>query len=399
MNLMHWPFLSSRTTCTLARIAAGSALVGVLAIPVAHAQSRYPITPEQQRIADQTASAGVPLSELADNAPDKHVVVRGDTLWDISSKFLKRPWRWPELWGMNKEEIKNPHLIYPGQILLLERDGDRARLRLASPAGGSFPDTPCMQKIPGDKDGTIKVKPCTRSESLANDAIPAIPYNVIAPFLSQPLIVTDGTLKSAPRIAATQEGRLKLGPNDIAYVRGITDPSVTDYFVFRPATPLRDPGSRQILAYEAFFLGSARLTRPGDPATVRILSAKEEIGVSDRLVPSEKAAFVNYVPRAPQTEAKGRVVSIYGGVNMAGNNQIITLNLGKNHGVEIGDVFSLAHFGGNAKDRSDGRNQNIRLPDEPYGLIFVFRTFDQLSYALVMNVRMPVEIGDLVQKP
>lgn len=387
MNLMHWSHLSSPAiVASCARLTMSVALVSLLATPAVQAQSRYPITPEQQRVAEQTASAGVPLAELADNAPDKYTVVRGDTLWDISSKFLKRPWRWPELWGMNKEEIKNPHLIYPGQILLLERNGDTARLRIANGVGAT----------PND---TVKLSPMTRSKSTANDAIPAIPYNVIAPFLSQPLIVEEGALKSAPRIVATQEGRLKLGPNDTAYVRGITNDSVTDYFVFRPATPLRDPDTRKILAYEAFFLGTAKLTRPGDPATVRILSAKEEIGISDRLVPTEKSAFVNYVPRAPQTTSKGRVVSIYGGVNMGGNNQVITINLGRNQGLEVGDVFALAHFGGKAKDRSDGRNENIHLPDEPYGLIFVFRTFDQLAYALVMNVRMPVEVGDIVQKP
>ncbi len=378
-----------------------SACLSITAAFSLQAQSHLPITPEQRSTAEQVAATGVPLSELAPNAPDHYTIVRGDTLWGISSLFLKSPWRWPELWGMNKDEIKNPHLIYPGQTLYLERSGDRARLRL-SQANGPSRDTvkltPCMEQAPGGSDELIKVKPCTRGESLAAKAIPAIPSHVIEPFLSQPLVVEAHALDNAPRVMAAQEGRVYMGSGDTAYVRGITDEAATDYFVYRPAKPIKDPETRKILAYEAVYLGTAKLVRPGEPATFIILNSKEEIGIGDRLVKIERPAQVNYIPHAPENDIRGRVVSIYGGVKQAGSNQVIAISTGRAQGLEVGDVLALYRTGNKVKDRTD-RNRQVKLPNEQYGVLFVFRIFDKIAYGLVMNVRLPVEIGDTVQKP
>ncbi len=385
----------SRAAFVLSACLSMSAAFSVLA------QGHYPITPEQRSTADQVATAGVPLSELAPNAPDRYTIVRGDTLWGISSLFLKSPWRWPELWGMNKNEIKNPHLIYPGQTLYLERIGDRARLRLGEPTGPASEAvklTPCMDQVPGGSGDTIKVRPCTRGESLADKAIPAIPSHVIEPFLSQPLVVEAHALDKAPRVMAAQEGRVYLGSGDTAYVRGITDQDATDYFVYRPAKPIMEPGTKKILAYEAVYLGTAKLLRPGEPATFKILNSKEEIGIGDRLVKIERPAQANYIPHAPENDIRGRVVSIYGGVKQAGSNQVIAISVGRTQGLEIGDVLALYRTGEKVKDRTDG-NRQVKLPNEQYGVLFVFRIFDKIAYGLVMNVRLPVEVGDTVQKP
>src|SRR5204863_4093391 len=179
------------------RIAACSLVFGTALATTAFAAGNYPITEQQRGTAQKVAEAGVPLSELAPNAPDSYTVKRGDTLWDISKIFLRSPWRWPELWGMNLDEIRNPHLIYPGQVLFLDKTGDRARLRLAQPADSGT-------------TGTVRLSPRVRSSALDNDAIPSIPFNLIEPFLNEAVIFETNELASAPRIVATQEGHVLL---------------------------------------------------------------------------------------------------------------------------------------------------------------------------------------------
>ena len=170
--------------------------------------SKLPITPEQRRVADQVASAGVPLSELAPNAPDSHTVVPGDTLWDISKLFLKSPWRWPELWGMNRDQIRNPHLIYPGQVLVLVKVDGRARLQFGQRVGGS------------GADDTVKLSPQMRISALDANPIPVIPLALIQPFLTDTAVFDTDVLATAPRIVAAQEGHVVLGKGDLAYARG-----------------------------------------------------------------------------------------------------------------------------------------------------------------------------------
>lgn len=329
------------------------------------------------------------------NAPDQHVVVRGDTLWDISGKFLAHAWCWPQVWGMNKEEIHNPHWIYPGQIVYLDRAS--GKLRLGKPIAGN------------DQSGVpvVRLSPQVRTESLGKEAVPAIPSGAIEPFLSQPLIVEGGQLSNAPRIVATQESRVNLGKNDKAYVRGEIG-SGTSFQVFRPGVPLKDPVTGKVLAYEAAYLGTLKLQRPAHAANeahaFTVVEAKQEMGVGDLLLPVPPAPILNYVPHPPEKMVDARIVSVYGGVTQAGQNQIVSVNRGKSDGIDIGTVLELYRTGEVVTDRTDQGGSfwskpKVKLPDFQYGSLFIFRVFDSLSYGLVMQVTEPVQIGDLAKSP
>ncbi len=377
----------------LALAVSGLGLVGGVAAQ--DATSRYPITTDQRRVADQVAQAGVPLSALAPSAPDTYTVKRGDTLWDVSKVFLTSPWRWPELWGMNKQQIANPHLIYPGQTLVLVKGADgRAQLRLADGSTGT---------LPGGAGDQVRLSP--RVRDLAGDrgrAVSSIPNNLIEPFLSQPVVVDAKELEQYPRIVATQEGRVNIGRGDAAYARGVSNDKIENYHVFRPARPLFDPDDvdrKSPIAYEAFFLGTARMAKPGEVSTLRIQDSKQEIGVGDRLVPIERQALVSYVPHRPDKAVDGRIVSVYAGVQQAGPQNIVTLNRGRNDGLEVGHVLALLETGATVRDITSGKRDFIKLPDERIGDMFVFRVFDRISYALIMNVAKPVKVGDRFTQP
>ena len=355
----------------------------------------YPVTPQQRGTAQQVAQTGVPLSELAPNAPDSHTVVRGDTLWDISKLFLRSPWRWPELWGMNLDQIRNPHLIYPGQVLVLDKSGGRARLRMAQ----------------GGPDGTVKLSPRVRSEALGDGGVPAVPMHLIAPFLNEAVVFSANELEQAPRIVAAPEGRVMMGRGDKAYVLGELG-GLRDWRVFRQAVPLRDPTSKEILGYEAFFLGTAEYTREGGstavvdgktslavPATFELLNVKEEVGIGDRLAPLPQRDFSNFAPHAPSKPITGQVISVYGDALIAGQNQVISINRGAQDGVERGHVLALLRDGAQVTDRTVERPTQIKLPDERHGLLFVFRVFDRVSYGLVLQVQQPVTTGDRFTQP
>lgn len=319
--------------------------------------------------------------QLAPDAPDSHVVVRGDTLWGISAKFLKDPWRWPEIWRLNRDQINNPHWIYPGQVVVLDRSGATPRLRLAQ----------------GEPGRVVKLEPRIYAEQEAG-AIPSIAQKVIEPFLSQPLVIDEQGMKDAPKIVATQEDRVVLGPGNTAYVANLANTPLL-WQVYRPGKPLVDPETGEVLGYEAFYLGSARRTREGNPATVEIVTAKQEIGRGDQLTPATRAQIASYPPHAPATQVNGRVVAVYGGVNEAGRNAIVTLNRGTRDGIEVGHVLALYRAGAVTEYREDDMKEKYQLPDERYGLVFVFRTFDRVSYALVMNVTRPVTVADIVRTP
>lgn len=356
------------------------------------AEPNFPITQQQRSTAQQVAEAGVPLSELAPNAPESHTVQRGDTLWDISKLFLTSPWRWPELWGMNLDQIRNPHLIFPGQVLVLVKSNGRATLRVAQ-AGGTEPNN------------TVRLSPRVRSEVLDNGAIAAIPLHLIGPFLNEAVVFDSNELETAPRIVATQEGRVLVSRGETAYVRGDLR-GARDFRLFREPKPLRDPLTRELLGYEARFVGTAEAVRAGDegaspvvPATFVVSSTRLEANVGDRLSPVPQQDLVAYVPHAPNAPMEGRVVSLYGDAMSAGQNQIVTLNRGVRDGVERGHVLALWRAGAPAVDRTDGQRTAMRLPDERHGLLFVFRVFERVSYALILNVKDPVKPGDRFTQP
>ena len=327
--------------------------------------------------------------EFLANAPDSHTVVRGDTLWGISGKFLQHPWCWPDVWGMNRDQIRDPHWIYPGQVVYFDRVAGRLRLGKPSTSGG--------------KTGDVRLSPRIRTEGMGLGAIPSIPSNEIEPFLSQPLIVEENELKTLPRIVATQENHVYLGKNDKAYVRGELHGD-TSFQGFRPGTPLKDPVTKEIIGYEAVYLGTVKLAHeskdPNETHTFIVTSSKEEMGVGDRLVPILPTPMLNYVPHAPEKPVEARIVSIYGGVQNAGQNQIVTINRGKNHGLDIGTVLQLSRAGQLIVDRtSEKKKEAVKLPDEQYGTLFIFRVFNNISYGLVMQVSDSVQVGDVAKSP
>jgi nucleoid-associated protein YgaU len=372
--------------------------------------------------------AQAPSAPLAikPDAPDRYVVVPGDTLWGISQRYTDSPWRWPELWNMNKEQIRNPHLIYPGYVIVLDRE--RGRLSIAQPGAeqqpGAQPQPGAEQKpgaeapvaprtgtakpaTPSTKEvaGAVKMGPRVRAESLARQEIPSIPPSAIEPWLSRPLVVEPDGLEKAPTIIATQADRVVLATGNSAYVRGIGASKDDTWYVYRRGGPLVDPDTNKTLAYEAIYLGTAQLTRPGDPATVVLTSSVQEVEAGDKLVAAGRPQPINYAPRAPGAKLRGRVIGIYGGVAQvgeAGPQQIISINRGKADGIEVGHVLALYNLGGSVRDATKPRNApeaRIQLPDERNGLAFVFRVFDRISYALVMQVTRPVAPLDVVQTP
>jgi hypothetical protein len=359
--------------------------------------SQLPVTPEWRDTAQRVAQAGVPLSDLAPNAPDSHTVQRGDTLWSISGLFLKSPWRWPELWGMNLEQIRNPHLIYPGQVLVLDKVDGRARLRVAQGVG----------EVPTN---TVKLSPSVRSELLGNGAIAAIALNLIGPFLNEAVVFENNELDTAPRIVATQEGRVMVSRGETAYVRGDLG-GARDFRLFRQLRPLVDPPTGEVLGYEGRFVGTAEYVRADDlvpgadgknvvvPATVTITSTRLEAGVGDRLSPVPQQELVAYVPHPPAAPVDGHIVSIYGEGLRAGQNQVVALSRGKRDGIERGHVLALWRSGRDAVDTTGAERVPMRLPDEKHGLLFVFRVFDRVSYALILRVREPVAPGDRFTQP
>ena len=372
-------------------LGAGFALSGA-----AFAAGDYPITQQQRGTAQKVAESGVPLAELADNAPDSYTVKRGDTLWDISKLFLKSPWRWPELWGMNLDQIRNPHLIYPGQALYLDKSGGRARLRMGS-----------GEKMP---DGTVKLSPRVRGSNLDSDAIPSIPFNLIEPFLNEAVIFQTNELAAAPRIVATQEGRVLLSRGDTAYVRGELG-GASAFRIFREPRALKDPGTGEILGYEAVYVGATEAIRPGEtrtgkdgkpeiiPATFSVTSIRQEANVGDRLAPVPTREYSNYAPHAPASPINGQIVSLYGDALTAGQNQIVALNRGARDGIERGHVLALWRDGAKVIDKTDASRPTIKLPDERHGVLFVFRVFDRMSYALILSVKEPVKPGDRFTQP
>jgi hypothetical protein len=366
------------------------------------------------------ASALAASSEdLRENAPDSYTVIRGDTLWSISGRFLKEPWRWPEIWKLNQDQIRNPHLIYPGDVIVLDRSGRDMQLRIS-------------------RANTVRLSPKVRVEPLAAKAVPTIAPADIEPFLSKPLVVGANELDSAARIIATDEDRVALGAGDVAYVEGITKEQGGAWSIYRRGDPLVDPDTDQILGYLAIYVGEARVTQFGDVSKIEITKSAQEVSTGDRLLPASKEVPVfSYVPRAPQKPVKGRIVSTYGNLVETGPKSIVALSKGSADGLEVGHVLAIYRtqpgaryslrtsplWGRSGPSGDDGsrayyseqitprdaslypQRQKIteldlaKFPSERYGLLMVFRTFDHASFALVMEASRQVSLNDIVANP
>lgn len=374
---------------------------------------------------------------LQDNAPDTYVVVKGDTLWDISGKFLKDPWRWPQIWNLNREQIKNPHLIYPGDLIVLDRSGKDPRLSLVR--GGAHGLT------------TVKLTPGARVTEIGGDAIPAIPIRVIHPFLAQPRVIPQGAMDTAPYILGTNAERVVLGAGDDAFATG-GPAHVVRWNVLRSGKALRDPETGDTLGYEVVYLGDARTITPGAPQKIRVTRSAQEILPRDKLVEADDTTTFEFMPRAPEAKIRARIISAYGGLSDSGRYQTVVLNRGSRDGLESGHVLAVYREGQavqltrEEKEKMVWANQqsgvpdgaawlyndvrcltetgkvtydqvvearqafratclsatddrSVKLPDARSGLLMVYRVFDRVSYALIMQSDGPVYLLDTARNP
>ena len=313
--------------------------------------------------------------------PDRYVVQRGDTLWDIAALFLRDPWYWPEIWQINPQ-VENPHLIYPGDILSLSYLDGRPVLQLERTSN------------------TQRLSPRVRSQPL-EEAIPTIPYEAIRAFLTRPLILDPDQLKTLPYVVAHRDGLMGSAGRDV-YVRGADTAAVDDVFnVVNVGDELVDPDNGDVIGYEAIYVGQGRLRRTGDPATMTLTESTRETLVGDLLVEEETPAPVDFVPRAPEQQIDGRIISVVDGVSLIGQYHVVVINRGAQHGLEPGHVLRAWQTGEVVRDRVRRGNfgQKVQLPDEAAGVMMVFRTFDRVSYALIMEATNEIRVLDAVRNP
>ncbi len=311
--------------------------------------------------------------------PERYVVKRGDTLWDISKRFLRDPWLWPEIWYVNPQ-IENPHLIYPGDVIYLTWVDGRPQLRLQR--GGGHP--------------TVKLSPRIRVEPI-RQAIPAIPVDAIRQFLSRPLVVGEQDMARAAYVVASPDEHIVTGAGDRVYARGI-DPDHGRYDLFEPGDPYVDPVTGEVLGYAAEFRGSASVERFGDPATLRLERTTREVAIGDRLLPQNTEELsASFFPHAPKDAIEGQIISVMDGVSQIGQYQVVVINRGAREGLEPGHVLRVLQAGAEIEDPVAGGK--VRLPDEEAGLLLVFRTFDKVSFGLVMEAVRPMHVLDKVAAP
>lgn len=343
--------------------------------------------------APSAASPAAPL-QLAENAPTRYEVKKGDTLWSIAGRFLKSPWRWNEIWRMNKDQVKNPHRIYPGDVLVLQTGADgRPQLSVARPAAEERP--------------TIKLSPAVRETPIDTAAIPSIPPAIIDPFLTKPLIIEEGGLASSPKIVGGPDSRVVLAAGYKVYATGMKEADGTAWQVYRPGKPLRSPGQKDVLGYEAEYLGDAVVEKFGDVSTLQIVNSNKEIVIGDKLLQVPRERIVSYPPHSPDKAVEGRIIGMPTALVESGRDAVLTLDVGARDGIEIGHVLALYHQPPSV-DHPDQKTgffsfmadkKMLPLPSERIGLVFVFRVFDRVSYALVLNSTKQVELGDWVRKP
>ena len=355
----------------------------------------------------------VGAQELKADAPDRYTVQSGDTLWSISGRYLEKPWNWPQLWNMNRDQVRNPHRIYPGDVLVLDRASGQLRL------------------------DTVKLSPTVRVEDTAQ-VVPTIQPGAINAFLSKPIVVGETELESAPRIIATEENRVALGAGNIAFAKGLTKDKGVNWQIYRRGDRLADPDTGATLGYMAIYLGDARVRQFGDISRIEIVKSTQEIYTDDRLIAvGKEIPQFAYVPRSPTGKLQGRVVLLHDNLWETGKYFVVALSKGSADGLEIGHVLALYRspnyarynlrtspmFGREGPSGSDARRTYYQetltprdgpvypittpindadlaaLPEERYGLVMVFRTFERASFALVMESSRPVSILDVVTNP
>lgn len=343
-------------------------------------------TPARQMEAPKPAPAAPQNASdvrMQDDAPLRYVVKKGDTLWGISKKFLKDAWQWPEVWTTNNTKVANPHLIYPGEELLLVYKDKHPQI---VPSGDVA--------VENQAD---KLSPRIRELPLAQ-AIPTIPIAAIRQFLHGPRVVSDDELNRAPYVVEFSELHLAGSAGMGVYVKNLPRPVRAGYSVVRRGDPYRDPDTGELLGYEAIPTAEGEVRELGKLSTVRLVSSAREVNIGDRLLPQESDLFnANFYPHAPNAAVGGRIISVFDGLSEIGQFQIVTLNRGSKHSLEPGHVLSIIQAGGLAKDPyASGK---LQLPDQFAGTLLIFKVTPKVSYGLVMEATRAIHVLDKVEKP
>jgi len=344
-------------------------------------------------VAATARAADVPVK---DSAPDRYTVQKGDTLWGIAGKFLKDPWRWPEIWRMNRNEIKNPHLIYPGDVIVLDRPDGQWRLSVERPA--------------------TRLSPTVRASPLDVEAIPAIPAGDIEPYLSRPLITGPDGLANAAQVVAGRDARVVRGQGDVVYAVGVEANAGDLWHIYREGRHLMSADGSELLGVEQRYLGTAKVERFAPVSTLRVSAANEEILLGDRLIPAPRGQLITYAPHAPDRPIDGRIIATNRDSVEVSRGWIVTLDKGAQDGLDVGAVLAIYRVVApitdprppTEADRATIGSPNVSfyqperllsVPDERSGLLFVFRVFNRVSYAIVLNTTDPVFVGDFVRNP
>jgi hypothetical protein len=377
------------------------------AAPAPVAQSEEPTAesaPAQDMTATEAATEGgsMPANPAASQAnagdlikpgaPMSYTVKPGDTLWGISNMFLRDPWLWPEVWYVNPQ-VDNPHLIYPGDVLAL-----------AYGANGS-------PQIRLERGGAARLNPRLRSSPL-DGAIPVLPYGDIAAFLSRSTILSKDDIRNAPHVVAFRDNHTMAATGNDVYVRKVDGGLNSRYSVVHVGDPIRDSEDGDVLGYQGIYTATAQVTRPGDPAKVALTDISRETLEGDRLFAEDTSVPLNFVPSAPKTQIEGRIISVVDGVQQIGQYQIVVINRGKRHGIEVGNVLAVDQAGKMVKDRYAGGGMGlgrlretsafapkVRLPDERAGVLLVFKTYDRASYGLIVGASGDMHVQDIVRTP
>jgi hypothetical protein len=311
--------------------------------------------------------------------PDQYVVVKGDTLWDISAMFLRDPWLWPEVWHVNPQ-IENPHLIYPGDLLTLVYIDGKPQLRLSR--------------------GDQRLSPRVRVESL-DSAIPTIPLDAIKQFLTRTIVVDQHELDNAPYVLQSADEHVVSGAGDRIYVRGIEGKDHALFDIFEPGDKYIDPDTNEVLGYAALYIGSGPVQQFGDPSTLLLTETTREVRAGYRLRPSDNPdPILHFQPHPTPPGTEGHIISVIDGVSQIGQFNVVAIDLGTREGMEIGHVMRVFQQGEVIRDRfSDKRLDRVKLPDEDAGLVMIFRTFEKVSFGLVMKATSAIHINDYVRTP
>ena len=338
-------------------------------------------------------------AQLKTSHPRQYTVKKGDTLWDISSQFLRDPWYWPEIWHKNRQ-VQNPHLIYPGDVLTLIYVNGQPQIAINSTAQQKITHTTRTVKI-GDRPlRVVKLSPSIRKQGL-DASVMTIPGDAIRQFLTKPRVVTKEELDDAPYILASDDNHLIMSQDNTVYIRGELDKERVRFTVFRPGDELIDPESEEVLGFEAIYAGEVYIKKYADPIIGQLTSTEREVLIGDRLLPVDKSKIDNiYYPRTPDHDVKGQIISLFDALFGIAKHQIAVVNRGSRDGLEVGHLLETLSSGDIVKDRFSLKERgDVNLPDKRSGLMMIFRTFDKVSYGLILESTLVINNHDVVITP